>query len=182
MAKARPDRDTVFLWMELQRQGAAAAAKHFGLPASTVRRWLSEARSDGVRTPGERSPSAERGASQAQSSGRPVARPTDGSTGKPESRLQGMRGEDRTRILKFKDQTLDFLASENAVKDPGATRSLISALTSLLEAIPDLMEADNRMAGMPHGGGLDESGAAGPGPSADRLRGALAGLGPGHEG
>lgn len=47
--RGRPPKDKVLLWMEVNEKGPAEAARHFGIPASTVRSWVNRARAKAER-------------------------------------------------------------------------------------------------------------------------------------
>lgn len=176
MAKARPDRETVLLWIELQQAGAAAAARHFGLPAPTVRRWCAEARAKPERAPAERSANAQKRAPVGDPPPRGAEEAIERSPRSASPGLAGMPGRDRERVLGFKERALDFLDSEAAIKAPRDARDLLGALTTLIAAVPDLMAFDARLAGeLDDHGRLAGAGAAGGDDAAARVRAALGG-------
>jgi hypothetical protein len=182
MAKARPDRPTVFLWMELQRAGPAAAAAHFKLPASTIRRWLTEAKQAGPAPPVGERPAAPTARSSARSRG-PAADHEQAPSGIERSArpvLAAMDGHDQAHIVGFKRRALAFLDSDKALENPRAARDLIGALADLLDVVPDLLSMEARLAGDDDDadGGVADDGPRGGGAAADLVRAALGGLGP----
>lgn len=185
MSGGRPGRQTVLLWMQLQQAGGAAAAAHFKLPASTIRRWLTEQRQAVAAAPaGERSPSATARA-PAQAADKSAACGVD--PGKPSAPLDrsarpglsGMGPDDREHIVGFKRRALAFLDSDKALENPKAARELIGALSDLLGAVPDLLRFDARLSGADDAdGGLAGDGPRGGGAAVDRVLAALGGDGP----
>ncbi|MBL8616356.1 MAG: hypothetical protein JNM72_12145 [Deltaproteobacteria bacterium] len=186
MAKARPDRISVLMWMDMNRVGAAAAAAHFkGLPASTIRRWLTEAKQASAAPPGgERQASVPR-APTARSSARsrgPAADHEPAPSGIERSARPGlaaMDGHDQAHIVGFKRRALAFLDSDKALENPRAARDLIGALADLLDVVPDLLSMEARLAGDDDAdGGVADDGPRGGGAAAELVRAALGGLGP----
>lgn len=152
----RPSPSEVLAWLSKNGGVIRAAASHFKLPETTIRRWRDKAAADPAWAGGG-----------AESAGKPDPAPPP--TLATADRGDALEATDIERLRVFKENVLSHLATGDAIEDPLGTERLVSALCRIADKFGSVLKVGKDD---PDGDGVGDGGALAGDDAVARLRAA----------